>query len=94
MLNSNDIKMDIISLITQIDDLNFLSNLRKEIVTRTAENESKQDFQTAVVEITEGISFEQILVNQNYKPISFDEFQQEAKKNRMESFVGRDAGSS
>ncbi len=65
MLNSNDIKMDIISLITQIDDLNFLSNLRKEIVARTAEHESKQDFQTAIVEITEEVSFEQILVNQN-----------------------------
>ncbi|MFT6963378.1 MAG: hypothetical protein ACJAWV_003115 [Flammeovirgaceae bacterium] len=76
--------MDIISLITQIDDLNFLSNLRKEIVTRTIENginEEKQDFQTAVVEITEGVSFEQILANQNYEPISFEEFQYEAEKN-------------
>lgn len=80
-LSTNDLKINIINLITKIDDVNKLQNIYKNVeqqVSRPILNNTmakkKLDFRDAIVEITEGVSYQQILEEQNYKPITYQEF--------------------
>lgn len=80
MMNANDIKMDIINLISRINDLNKLKLIYKnveqvdQIPSESDSTGEGPDFRNGVVEIREGVTFEQILREQDYQPISYKEF--------------------
>lgn len=80
MMNANDIKMSIINLITRINDLNKLKLIYQNVEevdkssVESAVSEKRLDFRDAAVEIREGVSYEQILHEQDYQPISYQEF--------------------
>lgn len=80
MVNTNDIKMDIINLVSKINDLKKLKLIYKNLeqVDRMASDTNGSDeplnFRDGVVEIREGVSYEQILREQNYQPIDYKEF--------------------
>lgn len=79
-MSTNDIKMNIINLITRINDLNKLKLIHKKVEEvdqssmEPAVSEKQLDYGDAVVEIREGVSYEQILREQDYHPISYKEF--------------------
>jgi hypothetical protein len=72
--NKNDIKMDIINIISKIDDVDRLERIYKNIERDDFESTPKPNIQDAIVEITEGLTYQQILEEQNYKPITYNEF--------------------
>ncbi len=73
-LNTNDIKMDIINIISKIDDADKLKRIYKNIEQDNVESDLKPNIQDSFVKITEGLSFKQILEEQNYEPITYEEF--------------------
>lgn len=75
-VNTNDIKMNIINIITKIDDADKLERIYEELEKDEYKSTKKPNIQDAVVEITEGLTYKQILEEQNYKPITYDEFRE------------------
>jgi len=79
-MNTNDIKMNIINLILKINDLNQLKLIYKnleevdEALARPAVSDTRIDFGDAAVEIREGVKYEQILREQQYEPVSYQDF--------------------
>jgi len=73
-INTNDIKMNIINIISKIDDVDQLGNIYKSLEQYESENTPKPNIHDDLVEVTEGLSYKEILAEQNYKPISFEEF--------------------
>lgn len=72
--------MDIINLVSRINDLHKLKWFQKKIEEM---EESKMDmeikkpsYKDGIVEIREGVSFEQILQEQDYEPISYWKFRE------------------
>lgn len=81
-MNSNDLKMSIINLITKIDNIEKLKLLKKsaeqlsESLDVSLLDNNRPDFKRSTVEIDEGVSFQELLDEQNYKPISYQEFRE------------------
>lgn len=84
MVSTNDLKMNIINLISRINDLNKLKLIYRKVeqVDKSLEEinntDRKLDFKNAVVHIREGVTYQQILQEQNYKQISYQEFRKVA----------------
>lgn len=84
MVTTNDIKINIINLTTQINDLNKLKQIYKKItqVNKPSSTENKENrcpnFRDAVVEIRNGVTYQEILAEQNYKPVSYASFRKKA----------------
>ena len=80
MVTTNDLKIDIINLITKINDLEKLKLIYQEIeavdshIVKTKGVEQSTDFKDAIVEIREGITFNEILMEQNYQPTTYKDF--------------------
>jgi len=75
-LNTNDIKMNIINIISQIDDADKLERIYKNLEQDNLKSDLKPNIQDSVTEITEGLTYKQILEEQNYKPITYEEFRE------------------
>ena len=73
-VNKNDIKMSIINIISRIDDVDKLERIRNELENNENESDKQPNFRDAIVEVTEGVTYRQILDEQNYKPITYGEF--------------------
>ncbi len=90
MVSTNDIKLNIINLISQINDLDKLKQIYKKItqVNKSFPTENKEsqspNFKDAVVEIRKGVTFQEILEEQNYKPISYARFRKKADSIKWE----------
>lgn len=80
MISANDIKMNIIDIITRINDVNKLKQIYKNveevenIPVKRDHSDNRLDYREATVEIREGVSYEQILSEQDYQPISYLDF--------------------
>ncbi len=79
-VNTNDIKMNIINIIARIDDADELERIYHSLEKEKFNNIKKPDIKAAIVEIREGISYKEILAEQNYQPISYNEFRELADK--------------
>ncbi|WP_367390784.1 hypothetical protein [Lewinella sp. LCG006] len=75
-VNTNDIKMNIINIITSIDDAGELERIYHALEKERAKVNTKHDIKDAIIEIREGVSYKEILAEQNYKPISYNEFRE------------------
>lgn len=79
MVNSNDIKTDIISLLSRIDDPDKLKQIYedvKELESRSASKveEENLSYIHAVTDLSSGLTYQQILKEQGYQPIAYREF--------------------
>lgn len=75
MIRANDIKIDIISMISDLTDVEKLKSIRSSIIKSIVESTEEVDiWKGASTEIEKGVSFEDLVKQQNYKPISFSEF--------------------
>jgi len=73
-INTNDIKMNIINIITKIDDADKLERIYKKLEKDEFSVVKKPAIKEAIVEITEGLTYKEILTDQDYKPITYNEF--------------------
>ena len=73
-LNTNDIKMNIINILSKIDDVDKLERIYRNIEEDNFKSDPKPNIQDSITEITEGLTYKEILEEQNYKPITYDEF--------------------
>lgn len=85
MVGTENIKSNLINVIQGINDDNILLKLFKQAVyeQKTIENKESKSlpYADAIVEWEdENITYEEILKKQNYKPISYEEFQAKADK--------------
>jgi len=79
-VNTNDIKMNIINIITSIDDAEELERIYHSLEKKIADGSKKHNIKDAIIEIREGVSYKEILAEQNYQPISYNEFRELADK--------------
>lgn len=84
MVTTNDIKIEIINLITKINDIDKLKIIYRGIekidnrIVEPEEGDQKPDFKDAIVEIREGVTFNEILTEQNYQPSTYKDFRRTA----------------
>lgn len=72
----NDLKIDIINVVSQVTDISILSKIRNRI-KQEVEKQSTAEYsypKDAETEIRKGITFEDLMKEQNYQKISFDDF--------------------
>ncbi|MEL7220291.1 MAG: hypothetical protein AAGJ93_03165 [Bacteroidota bacterium] len=75
-VNKNDIRMNIINIIAKIDDADKLERIYEKLEKEEYESEEKPNIADAIVEITEGLTYEEILEDQDYKQLTDDEFEE------------------
>lgn len=73
MTIEKQIQLDIMNMVFQIEDLDFLSKIRKEVKSFKTEAEIPA-FMEAVEPIRDHIPLEEIMEKQNYKPIDYQTF--------------------
>ncbi len=78
--NTNDLKMDIISLVTKIDDVDKLKIIYKKAEQLNQKAKSNKAFEDSSVEVDENISFQELLDEQDYKQISYEQFRKLADR--------------
>ena len=76
-LNPNDLKMDIINIISQINDPDKLVRIYEKISNVSKE---RSNIKEAIVELTEGLTYDEVLKEQNYKHSNYKEFRESADK--------------
>ncbi|MCG8327617.1 MAG: hypothetical protein MI974_08025 [Chitinophagales bacterium] len=80
--NTNDIRISIINLITKINDIEKLKLIHQQaeklnkIPKEGNALELKPNYADSIVEVDEGVSFQQILNEQDYRPISYQKFRE------------------
>lgn len=76
----NDIqtlKSDIVKMLTNTTDIKTLKSIHRELETAKVD-EPDMSFMEAVRPIRESVSLEEIMAEQNYKPVSYEEFRAKA----------------
>lgn len=75
----NDLKIDIIASISELSDISLLKEIKKTISSSSLLNKKNSDaiWKGAELEIRQGVSFDQLMEEQEYKKISFAEFTEE-----------------
>lgn len=83
-VNTNKLRKDIINVLTRIDDvkkLKLIFQQAEEIEEMNiVEHEQDLDIEDGIVEVREGVSLDQILKEQNYKSINYQEFKRLTNK--------------
>jgi len=70
MSKAQKIRTDIMELLLKIEDVNTLKSIHYDLIQK---NEIPE-FMEAVRPIKEDMSLDEMITNQNYKPVSYDEF--------------------
>ena len=73
-INTNDIKINIINIITRMDDVDKLEEIYERLEKDKLSISEKPNIQDAIIELTEGVSYKDILKDQHYEPITYEEF--------------------
>ncbi|MCR9134309.1 MAG: hypothetical protein NXI08_17205 [bacterium] len=77
-VNTNKLRKDIINVLTRIDDvkkLKLIFQQAEEIEEMNiVEDEQSLNIEDGIVEVREGVTLDQLLKEQNYKPINYQEF--------------------
>lgn len=73
---ANDIKMNIIKMITQINDISELERIYSSIEKEVEETNKKLKLEDAIIELRENISYQEVLSEQNYQPINYQDFRE------------------
>lgn len=68
----NDLKMDLITLISQVSDIATLQRLKATVEQQTATDAAI--WKGADTPVSSRITFEDMMVAQAYRPVSFEEF--------------------
>lgn len=84
---AKQIRFDILEIIFKVDDVKTLETIRHELETIYKDSSDQEDedsdaplFMKGVKPIRENVTLEQIMAEQDYKPISYQEFRKLADK--------------
>ncbi len=77
-LTANDLKMNIIHIISNMNDLETLNGIYQSLADSAAVNREDTFLKVVAIELRDHVSFDDILKEQNYKPISYQAFRQAA----------------
>ena len=83
---AKQIRFDILEIIFKVDDVETLQMIRNELAMKYSDTTDQEDnndeppFMKGVKPIKEDISLEEIMKEQNYKPIDYKEFRELADK--------------
>ena len=80
MVNTQLKRMSLIELIMEVSDEELLDAIREEALQLIQRAEKKPDPFDAVKPIRENVSLEQLMEEQNYKPIDYNTFRSLAEK--------------
>lgn len=72
--NRNIIKKNIINIISNIDDETKLERIYRQLERDEFVAASKPDIKQVITEITEGLTYKEILADQDYQPITYNKF--------------------
>lgn len=84
MTAQSEKKFKIIEWVMRIEDDNVLNTMEEQMLQLQQASESKPSFWEAVEPIREGVSFQQLLKEQHYQPLTFEEFTELAKEVQIE----------
>ncbi len=73
-VNKNIIKNNIINIISNIDDVDKLQRIHKQLERDEFVVVSKPVLKDSITEITEGLTYKEILADQDYQPITYNKF--------------------
>jgi hypothetical protein len=79
----NDLRIDIIAAVSQLTDVSTLEKIRAEI-TDSQENATseKSPWRGAETELRTGVSFDDLMQEQRYRPVSYREFTDDPLKEK------------
>ncbi|MGB1241170.1 MAG: hypothetical protein ACPG49_01525 [Chitinophagales bacterium] len=76
---AKQIRSDIVEMLFKIDDIDTLNSIKHQLeVVHVTKEQLVPLFMKAVRPIRENVSIEQIMAEQNYKPITYKEFRKKA----------------
>lgn len=70
----NDLRMDIITTVSQLTDVDMLEKIQAEISTTQQHKNEDTPWKGAETELRGGASFDDLMREQQYRPITFAEF--------------------
>lgn len=73
-VNINNIKNSIISIVSKINDVAKLERIYKQLERDEFVAALKPDIKHVITEITEGLTYVEILADQDYQPITYNKF--------------------
>ena len=85
MITANEMKTNIINLISGIDDVDTLGEIYESFMEKVMPSTASQDevvitqkpkLSDAIIEIREGVTLKQLQKEQNYQPITYEEFRE------------------
>ena len=84
------LRLDIIERLFKIEDVEILKSIRHQLQAKREKRSDQAqatapDFLEAVTPIRKEVSLDQILKEQNYKPISYEEFRKKADEIEWEA---------
>lgn len=75
MNSAKEIRSDILEILFKIEDVNTLESIRHQLeVVHNAKKEDLPSFLEGVRPIREGVSLAELISEQSYKPVKYDEF--------------------
>lgn len=77
-LTTNDLKMNIIHIISNLNDIETLNGIYQSLTDSVTDNRKDTFLKGVAIELRNHVSFDDILKEQNYKPISYQAFRQAA----------------
>lgn len=81
----NDLRIDIIAAVSQLTDVAILEKIREDISASTADGVQGSDiWKGAESHIRTGVSFDQLMKEQQYRPISYREFTEDPLSEQWE----------
>lgn len=93
MNTAKQIRSDILEILFKVDDVKALETIRYElemIYNKSSEQEKEEEepkFMRAVKPIRENVTLEELMSEQNYKPITYEEFRELADKIEWEESI-------
>ena len=70
----NDLRMDIIAAVSQSTDVEVLEKIRAELDPRDNDGDNTSPWKGANTELRTGVSFADLMREQRYAPVTFEEF--------------------
>ncbi|MEZ4847587.1 MAG: hypothetical protein R3B93_02920 [Bacteroidia bacterium] len=85
MNTAKELRLDIIELLFKIDDIKILNLIRSQLEKKNKERrEELPSFMEAATSLREDVSLEEIMKEQNYKTVSYEEYRQKVKSIQWE----------
>ena len=84
-MSANDVKIDLFNMINSISDIQTLIRMKVTLESEMRPNDEISIWKGTDTEIRKNVTFEDLMSEQNYAPISFNEFQEIVQRGKWET---------